>query len=156
MIRSQLLIATAIVVSSAMTACSESNSTAPKGGAPTDPPPARSGSLRLTTDCSNYTGLAGSSCTIAASNLGAIAVGSTVLYASAAGAAALHSDVTLAAPGSGTDSAFGHCDIDLVTNAGTCTFSGGTGNLAGFQADASVAHPGGSIWYWEATYTFAQ
>jgi len=155
MIRSQLLIATAIVVSSAITACSDSSSTAPKG-VPTDPPPARSGSLRLTTDCSNYTGLAGSSCTIATSNLGEIAVGSTVVYASAAGAAALHSDVTITAPGSGTDSAFGHCDIDLVTNSGTCTFSGGTGNLAGFQAEASVAHPGGNIWYWEATYTFPQ
>src|SRR5438045_7254660 len=58
----------------------------------------RSGDLHLTKECPDYTGLAGSFCTITASNLKEIEVGSRVIYASAAGATLVESDVVIDTP----------------------------------------------------------
>ena len=46
-----------------------------------------SGQLHVTKNCSNYTGLAGSYCTVMSSNLPEIPAGSTVFYTQAATAA---------------------------------------------------------------------
>ena len=92
----------------------------------------RSGKLRVTKECSEYTGLPGSFCTITSSNLAAIPVGSKVFYDQAAGipAGVLDSNVVLDA-GNG-NRAVGRCTLDGATNLGFCTFSDGTGELAGF------------------------
>src|SRR2546421_1893495 len=55
----------------------------------------RSGALHVTKECSQYTGLAGSFCTITSSNLKQIAVGSRVVYAKAAGATSANTDIKI-------------------------------------------------------------
>ena len=115
----------------------------------------RSGDLHVTKECSEYTGTAGSFCTITSSNLRQIEVGSKVVYASAPGATALDSDVVLDPPGPGNNTAFGHCHLDFATGLGLCTFSGGTGTFAWFQATADVSFLGGPDWGWEGTYSFS-
>jgi hypothetical protein len=158
MVRSKMLIATAIA-SVVLAACSDTTATAPKtqtNGPPSVASLPRSGALHVVRECSQYTGLAGSFCTITSSNLAQIPVGSKVVFASAANAYWLSSDVVLSAPGSGNNSAVGHCDVNLTTDLGQCTFFGGTGNLTGFQASAVVAYAGGNIWYGDGTYNFTR
>ena len=114
----------------------------------------RSGDLHVTKECSAYTGLAGSFCTITSSNVKAIEVGSRVVYAQAAGATSLDSDVVLDTPGPGNNTAFGHCALDFATGLGLCTFSGGTGKFSWFDASAHVSYLGGPNWAWDGTYSF--
>jgi len=115
----------------------------------------RSGDLHVTKECSEYTGAAGAFCTITSSNIKAIEVGSKVVYAQAAGATFLSSDIVLDVPGPGNNKAFGHCNLDLLTGIGLCTFSGGTGKFTSFQARANVTPPSDGVnWHWEGTYSF--
>jgi hypothetical protein len=117
---------------------------------------ARKGLLRITKECTEYTGEAGAFCTITSSNIAAIPVGAKVLYSQAAGVPAnlLDSNVVLDA-GKG-NRAVGRCTLDLMTGQGLCTFSDGTGRLAGFQARVDVSPPAaGSIdWAWRGTFQF--
>lgn len=114
----------------------------------------RSGVLHVTKECSAYTGLAGSYCTITSSNLKAIKVGSRIVYTSAAGATSLDSDVVLDA-GDG-NKAFGHVTLDFVTGTGwSITFSGGTGKFTGFRANADVSVDSTGLWHWDGTYSFS-
>jgi hypothetical protein len=111
----------------------------------------------VTKECTEYTGLAGSFCTITSSNVKAIEVGSRVVYARALGSTTLDSDIVLDTPGPGNNRAFGHCALDLTTGLGLCTFSGGTGKFTGFSATAHASPP--TIqdpvnWYWDGTYSF--
>ena len=114
----------------------------------------RNRQLHVTKDCLPYTGLAGSFCLITSSNLPEIKVGSKVLYDQAAGTPAgmLDSNVVLDA-GNG-DRAVGRCTLDLVTGLGLCTFSDGTGSLAGFHARVDVSALGGKQWAWDGTFRF--
>jgi len=115
----------------------------------------QSGNLHVTKECSQYTGAAGSFCTITSSNVGPIKVGSKVYYDQAAGTPAglLDSNVVLDA-GAG-NRAFGRCSLDLSTGAGLCTFSDGTGQFAGFQARINVTYLGGPNYGWNGTYNFS-
>ena len=113
----------------------------------------RSGDLRVTKECSGYTGGPGSFCTITSSNVQAIEVDSKIVYLqpdqlfTPSG-----SDVVLDPPGPGNNTAFGHCSLAL----GVCTFSGGTGKFTWFQASVDVSHNDDfSLWYWEGTYSFS-
>jgi hypothetical protein len=166
MIRGKIFIGTAIIASVVITGCDGQPSSSPT--APSAPAtiaanhsgaPAsswRSGALQVTKECSAYTGLAGSFCTITSSNLKGIEVGSRVVYAKAAGAS-LDSDVILDPPGPGNNTAFGHCALDFATARGLCTFSGGTGKFTRFHATVAVSHlgePGGPNWAWDGTYSF--
>jgi hypothetical protein len=158
MFRVKMLVATAIA-SVVLAACSDTSTTAPRtqtNGPPSVAASPRNGALHLVRECSQYTGLANSFCTITSSNLAEIPVGSKVVFASAAGAYWLSSDFVLNSPGSASSSAVGHCDVNLTTDLGLCTFFGGTGNLTGFQASASVAYAGGNIWYGDGTYNFTR
>ena len=111
----------------------------------------RSGTLRVTKECSGYTGGAGSFCTITASNLDAIEVDSKILYLqpeqlfTPAG-----SDVVLDLPGPGNNTAFGNCSLAV----GVCTFSGGTGKFTWFRASVDVTNDA-DLWYWAGTYSFS-
>ena len=117
---------------------------------------ARSGALRVTKECSAYTGAAGDVCTITSSNVKEIAVGSRVVYARAANFStlSLDSDVVLDLLGPGNNTASGHCQVTLVTGTGLCTFSGGTGKLTHFRASANVSYLGGPDYAWDGTYSF--
>ena len=114
----------------------------------------RSGDLRVTKECTQYTGLPGSFCTITSSNLGAIKAGSKVFYDQGAGVPAgmLDSNVVLDA-GSG-NRAVGRCTLDFASGSGLCTFSDGTGTFAGFQARVNVSYLGGPNYRWAGTYSF--
>lgn len=117
----------------------------------------RSGDLHVTKECEEYTGAAGSFCTITSSNVKAIEVGSRVVYAHAAGATLLDSDIVLDTPGPGNNKAFGHCTLNLLTGLGLCTFSGGTGKFTGFTATANATPPTSDDpvnWHWDGTYSF--
>lgn len=114
----------------------------------------RSGTLKVYKECSEYTGRAGSFCTIKVSNLKDIKPGSKVLYLQPA---ALASDVILDPPGPGVDKAFGRCSLNKAGN-GKCVFTRGTGAFAGFRADLRVTHLGdpsaSPFWYWQGPYSF--
>jgi hypothetical protein len=115
---------------------------------------ARSGTLRVTKECSGYTGGAGSFCAITSSNVQAIEVGSKIVYLqpdqlfTPSG-----SNVVLDPPGPGNNTAFGKCSLAL----GVCTFSGGTGKFTWFSAAVQVSPPTleNPDWKWEGTYRFS-
>jgi hypothetical protein len=113
----------------------------------------RSGALHATKECSQYTGQAGSFCTITSSNLNAIDAGAKVIYTQAAGAAGLDSDLVLyTGPG---NSAFGHVTLSFATLSGVVRFSGGTGQFSGFEANVIVTYNANTnLWYWDGTYSF--
>lgn len=112
--------------------------------------------LHVTKECSHYTGAAGSFCTITSSNLPEIKVGSKVVYDQAAGipAGLLDSNVVLDS-GAG-DRAMGRCTLDFAAATGLCTFSDGTGRLAGFHARVDVSYLGAPDWAWNGTYGFSR
>jgi hypothetical protein len=91
-------------------------------------------------------------------NLAAIPAGSKVLYDQAAGipAGLLDSNVVLDA-GNG-NRAVGRCTLDGVTSLGICTFSDGTGELAGFTARVNVSpFPSDLInHHWRGIYSFTE
>jgi hypothetical protein len=113
----------------------------------------RSGALHATKECSQYTGQAGSFCTITSSGLKAIDAGSKVIYTQPAGATGLDSDLVLyTGPG---NSAFGHVTLSFATLSGVVTFSGGTGQFRGFEARVIVTYNAATnLWYWDGTYSF--
>jgi hypothetical protein len=155
MVRNRLPVATAILVSVVLTACSDTAVTAPTAAStPVVVSPVRFGALHMIADCAQYTGLAGSFCTIVSSNLSEEGAGSRAVYASAAGVTSGPSDVALDSPGPGNNAAYGHCDPNPATHLEQCTFSDGTGNLTGFRADVAVTHAGGTVYYWDGTYSF--
>jgi hypothetical protein len=114
--------------------------------------------LHVTKECSEYTGLPGSFCTITSSNLKQIEVGSRVVYANALVDGKLDSDLILDPPGPGNNIAFGHVTLDLTTTParGLVTFSGGTGKFRHFQATVVVSLlNGGPDWSWDGPYSFS-
>jgi hypothetical protein len=112
----------------------------------------RSGDLQATKECTEFTGLAGSFCTITSSTLKEIEVGSRVLYLQpASNKTPVGSDVILYTPGPGNNTAFGHCS----TYFGLCTFSGGTGKFTWFDARVVVTFLGKPNWAWSGTYSFS-
>ena len=114
------------------------------------------GDLHVTKECSAYTGAAGDVCTVTSSNVKEIAVGSKVVYAQAANFStlSLDSDVVLDLPAPGNNAAAGHCQLNLVTGVGLCTFSGGTGKFTHFRGSANVSYLGGPYYAWDGTYGF--
>ena len=118
----------------------------------------RSGDLHVAKTCppSTYTGAAGDFCTVTSSNVTEIEVGSRVVYAQAANFStlSLDSDVVIDVPGPGNNTAFGHCQVNLATGIGACTFSGGTGKLTQFHGSVNGAFLGGTDWAWDGTFSF--
>src|SRR5204863_5280447 len=139
MIRRKLLIATAIIGSVSITACSDTAApkkvvpglaaaevAAAEGARSLSESSPRSGALHVTKECSQYTRLAGGFCTITSSNLKDIEVGTRVVYAVASGATVLNSDVTLGPPGPGDNVACGLVVLDLAGVPGVVTTSVGS------------------------------
>ena len=117
----------------------------------------RSGALHVTKECTQYTRLAGSFCTITSSNIPEIEVGSKAIYTIASGSSVLDTDLTLELPGPGNNAATGHVVLALAAGQGTVTFSGGTGKFTHFHADVVVTRIGAPAlrtWSWDGTYSF--
>ena len=119
----------------------------------------RSGGLQVLKNCSNYTGQAGSFCTIQGSNVPEL-VGARVYYDQTFGipnpnppGGMLDSNVLLYA---GTGNwAVGRCTVDGNTARGLCIFSDGVGTLTGFQARVVVGlAAGANNWRWDGAYHF--
>ena len=113
-----------------------------------------SGRLHVTKECSQYNGTVGSFCTIVSANIDAIKTGMRVIYLGAPSNGTLDSDIVLSsADGS---EAYGHVTLDFAKAKGRVTFSGGTGALAGFQADAKVSLDSSGAWHWDGSYSFSE
>jgi len=121
----------------------------------------KNGQLHVTKSCPGAaTGAPGGSCVITSSNVseldGAQVLYDQVPYQSAIavpGSFLLDSNVVVDA-GSG-NRAVGRCTLDFQTVLGLCTFSDGTGQLAGFEARVDVdCRPSGSPCTWDGTYRF--
>ena len=113
----------------------------------------RSETLHLTKECSEYTGEAGSFCTIASSNFDAIPIGSKVVYAKAATAdGGIDTDIVVNTPNG--DTARGHVVLDAAAQTGTVTLAGGTGKLANLAADLVVAPLAEPSYSWEGPYSY--
>src|SRR4030095_773738 len=90
------------------------------------PASAESGTLHVEKECSQFTGAAGSFCTITSSNFDAIPTGSKVVYKDAVKAdGGLDTDIVINTPEG--DTATGHVVLDGKTETGTVTLTGGTG-----------------------------
>jgi predicted ester cyclase len=97
---------------------------------------ARSGTLHLTKECSEYTGEVGAFCTVVSSNFEAIPIDSKIVYAEAVTAA------------------YGHVVLDGATQTGTVTLAGGTGQLANLAADLVVAPLAEPLYSWDGPYSY--
>jgi hypothetical protein len=110
--------------------------------------------FHATKDCSGFTGLVGAYCTIRSSNVKALKVGSRIFYVQEAGPTALDSDAIIYVKRGSV--ATGHCLLRHATGLGLCTFSDGTGSLAGFRlrvrVRASSSIP--KLFHWDGTYSF--
>ncbi len=110
------------------------------------------GEFHLTKETSEYTGEAGSFCTVTSSNLDAIKVGSKIIYTSPASEPVIESDLVII---SGDDTLTGHVLLDVPSASGTLAITGGTGAFAGFRAETVVSFDG-TEWHWDGTYTVAE
>jgi hypothetical protein len=170
MIRRKRFIATAIIGAGVIFGCDGQRSTSPtapsfatlassNGASPSfSNSSSRSGALHMTKECSAYTGLPGSYCTIASSDLKEIEAGSRVVYAGSLVGGKLNSDLYLDPPGPGNNIAFGHVTLDLTISPprGLVTFSGGTGKFTHFHAtiDVTPLNPAARSWNWDGSYSF--
>ena len=114
----------------------------------------RTRQLHVKKECSQYTGAAGSYCTITSSNVLGIVVGSRVYYDQAAGIPAGMLDSNVVVDAGNGNRAVGRCTVDFATSLGLCTFLDGTGNLAGFHARIDVDCRSGCRW--DGPYGFAE
>ena len=113
----------------------------------------RTRQLHVTKECSQNTGLPGSFCTITSSNVLGIVVGARVYYDQAAGIPEGLLDSNVIVDSLNGNRAIGRCTLDRATRLGLCTFSDGTGNLAGFHARVAVDCRSGCRW--DGPYGFA-
>lgn len=126
------------------------------GAAPLSASRERQREFHATKNCDDYHGAAGQACAITFSSVPEILLKSTVTYDQAAGVPAglLDSNVVLDA-GDG-NRALGRCTLQLPVGPGLCTFSDGTGTLAGFHARVDVSHLKDKNWAWDGTYGFTR
>ena len=95
-------------------------------------------------------------CTVQVSDAGPLPVGTEAYYTFAVldFTKLLSARVVLTTPGG--DTATGHCTLSFKTGLGTCTFSRGSGELAGLHANVEVSfNPNTGVTIWDGTYHFA-
>jgi hypothetical protein len=116
----------------------------------------RSGTLSIAKECSHYTGLAGSYCTLTSSNLKQLPAGTKVVYTKGLVGSKLETDVILYPPGNGASVAYGHVSLDLAKAYGLGTLSGGTGRFKHLDGRFDITpRPGVRAWAWTGRYSFA-
>jgi len=115
----------------------------------------RKGDLHVTKNCAQNTGAPGSYCTITSSNFAEIKPGARVYYDQAFGVPTGFLDSSVILDIGTGDWAVGRCTVDATTARGICTFSDGTGQLAGFKARVDVSpFPNFVDYHWDGTYSF--
>ncbi|WP_331371408.1 hypothetical protein [Sinorhizobium chiapasense] len=110
--------------------------------------------LKISKECSQYTGDTPSFCTITESNLAAIPAGTKIFYyGPVTGSPLFSSSAAVITVGNG-DSAVGYCVVYDTASPplGTCAFHAGSGTLAGFQAVVKVTVDDKQIWHWDGGY----
>jgi hypothetical protein len=136
-------VAITLAIGIVLAACSSAAATpSPATPSPTAtsaaPASVASSAFHLEKTCDNYT------CTVTKSSYSVIPVGTTIVY-SGPNAGALSAAITVSG-----GSATGQCDIGSLP--GKCSFSGGTGSLAGFKLDVVVTQTtDGLLWLWDST-----
>ena len=90
-------------------------------------------------------------CTVRTSTAGSIPEGTVATYSGPVFTNRPSTEVVLVTPNGAT--ATGHCTLGR-TGLGTCTFSRGTGWLAGFHAILKVTTSCDGVVVWEGTYYF--
>jgi hypothetical protein len=113
----------------------------------------RSGFLKVTKECTGFTGQAGSFCTITSASIPGIPVGAKVYYSQPEGVPGLGLDSNVVLDAGGGNRAMGRCTLDTSLQ-GLCTFSDGIGDLAGFTARVDVTTTDYVNWTWLGTYEF--
>jgi len=113
----------------------------------------RAGALQVTKECSQYTGAAGSFCTITSSNIPAIKAGWRVVYTDALGSdGTLDTDVTIGNANGVGNKLFGHVTLNATTSL--ISFDGGTGKFREFTGSADVTVTSDGLWHWTGHYSF--
>lgn len=112
--------------------------------------------LKVSKECSQYSGGVPSFCTVTESSLGAIKTGSKILYyGPVVNNPAFSSNNVILEDGAGNTAA-GNCIVDFGGGpAGLCAFYGGNGTFAGFQAIVKVTKDAKQIWHWDGGYVLA-
>ena len=110
--------------------------------------------LKISKECSKYTGETPSFCTITESNLAAIPAGTKIFYYGPVTSSPLFTSSTAVIATGPGDSAFGYCVVYDTASPplGTCAFHAGSGSLAGFQAIVTVTVDAKQIWHWDGGY----
>jgi hypothetical protein len=119
--------------------------------------------LHVVKDCSEFAGLIPSFCTVRSSSLDALGADTVVWYNGPVVASTyfMSSHVLLDAHDGSTAS--GYCMFDYskstafsTESIGMCSFWGGTGTLAGFNAMVGVTVDASGLWMWDGTYAFSE
>lgn len=114
---------------------------------------AEAGTLSLTKECSQFSGEAGSVCTVTASNCPEIPAGSEIIYESAMAAdGGIDSDIKINTPDG--DIGYGHVVLDGATETGTVTFTGGSGALEKLEGELAVAPLEAPNYSWTGPYSY--
>lgn len=110
--------------------------------------------LKITKECSQYSGEIPSFCTVTESNLSAVPVGTKILYYGPVTSNPLFGSTAVALAVGPGDSALGYCitydSADPPT--GLCAFHAGSGSPAGLQAIVKVSVDDQQLWHWEGGY----
>jgi hypothetical protein len=123
-------------------------------------PPASAGSaptmqpLKISKECSQYSGETPSFCTITESNLAVIPVGTKIFYYGPVTNSPLFTSSSAVIAVATGSSAVGYCIVYDTASPplGTCAFHAGSGTLAGFQAIVKVTVDDKQIWHWDGGY----
>jgi hypothetical protein len=110
--------------------------------------------LKISKECSEFTGESPSFCTITESSLAAIPAGTKILYYGPVISSLLFVSTTAVIAVGAGDTALGYCvTYDSASPpSGTCAFHAGSGTLAGFQAVVAVTVDDEQIWHWDGGY----
>ena len=109
--------------------------------------------LKISKECSEFTGKTPSFCTITESNFEAIPKGTKIFYHQPTNGAPIFTD-TLAIITTDSGTVVGRCiTYDVATPpTGTCAFTSGSDKLKGFQAVVNVSVDDKQIWHWDGAY----
>jgi hypothetical protein len=112
--------------------------------------------LKVSKECSQYSGDVPSFCTLTESSLDALPAGTKVLYyGPVANDPNFSSNNVVLDDGAGNTAA-GNCIVYFGGGpTGMCAFYAGSGKLAGFQAIVKVTVDDKQIWHWDGGYLLA-
>jgi hypothetical protein len=112
--------------------------------------------LKVSKECSQYSGEVPSFCTITQSNLDALPAGTKVYYYGPVANNPNFSSNNVVLDDAAGSTAVGNCIVYFAGGpAGMCAFHAGSGKLAGFQGMVKVTVDDKQIWHWDGEYLLA-